>query len=404
LSGENGAAARRVDVEDVLPPELDWTTVQLFDVVVNASPEPILVSLGGDGGSPAPGVWQDVSSGTGAAVDPSAPAASEAAPFGRARWTGPVAYRAGDDATVELELDIRGIAAPAAEATLDGREAGVVTWILEATLDRSDPPDSGFLPYGCADDVEDPACGGYVSFTVLPAEDVAPGSEVVNDAEVTFDELDTVVTDPPAVVTIEDQLPAVPASPSPTPSSEGGAPARSDGVRLAWESAYAESFELYLWDAEEGASRPASPDAAVVWRTDLLASLYPTAEDALVLSAGRAWRWQVVAKNGRGQATPGPVWDFVTQTVFRRGDADGSGDLQITDAIRGLDYLFLGATTPACLVALDADDSGDVNITDPILVLGYLFIGNATIPAPGPIECGADPSPDLDCASYSACP
>jgi hypothetical protein len=33
----------------------------------------------------------------------------------------------------------------------------------------------------------------------------------VNDAEVTFDELDTVVTDPPAVVTIEDQLPAVPA-------------------------------------------------------------------------------------------------------------------------------------------------------------------------------------------------
>jgi hypothetical protein len=58
--------------------------------------------------------------------------------------------------------------------------------------------------------------------------------------------------------------------------------------------------------------------------------------------------------------------------------------------------LFLGATTSACLVALDADDSGDVNITDPILVLGYLFIGNATIPAPGPIECGADPSPDLD--------
>ena len=41
---------------------------------------------------------------------------------------------------------------------------------------------------------------------------------------------------------------------------------------------------------------------------------------------------------------------------FRRGDADSSGDLSITDGIAVLGYLFLGSAEPACLDAADTDD------------------------------------------------
>ena len=42
----------------------------------------------------------------------------------------------------------------------------------------------------------------------------------------------------------------------------------------------------------------------------------------------------------------------------------------------------------------DANDSGDLSIPDPIRTLGFLFLGGAEPPAPGPRECGGEPTPD----------
>lgn len=89
---------------------------------------------------------------------------------------------------------------------------------------------------------------------------------------------------------------------------------------------------------------------------------------------------------------------------FVRGDADASGEVNITDAIFSLNFLFLGGPEPPCLEASDADDDGQVNITDGIYVLNFLFLGG-----PGPADpgagCGPDPagSPDLGCATYPSC-
>ena len=98
---------------------------------------------------------------------------------------------------------------------------------------------------------------------------------------------------------------------------------------------------------------------------------------------------------------------------FVRGDADGSGSIDITDAIVVLQYLFLGARRPDCLDAADADDSGGVNpdITDAIVVLNWLFTGGRrpAAPAPstaryGPEDCGADPTEDgIECRSFPPC-
>jgi hypothetical protein len=43
---------------------------------------------------------------------------------------------------------------------------------------------------------------------------------------------------------------------------------------------------------------------------------------------------------------------------FRRGDANSDGGFDITDAVGVLNYLFLGAKEPPCLITADIDDDG----------------------------------------------
>jgi hypothetical protein len=94
-----------------------------------------------------------------------------------------------------------------------------------------------------------------------------------------------------------------------------------------------------------------------------------------------------------------------TDGPFRRGDADGGGTVDISDAILVLNWLFTGGNEPACGDAADADDGGGVDITDPLRVLGWLFSGAAEPPPPGPAACGLDPSADAlaACAEGAGC-
>jgi hypothetical protein len=78
---------------------------------------------------------------------------------------------------------------------------------------------------------------------------------------------------------------------------------------------------------------------------------------------------------------------------FRRGDSDGSGKLDLTDAIFSLSFLFQGGPAPGCSDAADANDDGRLDLTDPIFTLGFLFQGGDTPPAPGPTTCGPDTTP-----------
>jgi hypothetical protein len=95
---------------------------------------------------------------------------------------------------------------------------------------------------------------------------------------------------------------------------------------------------------------------------------------------------------------------------FHRGDADGRGSLDLTDAIFILGFLFQGGEAPACREAADADNDGVIRLTDGVLVLAHLFLGMPGIAPPGPpgFPCGEDPDPegsplDLGCGAYAAC-
>ncbi len=81
---------------------------------------------------------------------------------------------------------------------------------------------------------------------------------------------------------------------------------------------------------------------------------------------------------------------------FKRGDVDGSGELDISDAIATLNHLFLGTFQPDCLDAVDFNDSGDIDISDAVASLEYQFLGKAPPPEPGAAVCGFDPTPDGD--------
>jgi hypothetical protein len=85
-------------------------------------------------------------------------------------------------------------------------------------------------------------------------------------------------------------------------------------------------------------------------------------------------------------------------------DSDGAVDL--TDAVRILDHLFLGGPAPECLDAADTDDDAELSLTDPIVVLSWLFLGGPAPEPPSPTagsypggDCGTDPtaSDGLDC-------
>jgi hypothetical protein len=86
--------------------------------------------------------------------------------------------------------------------------------------------------------------------------------------------------------------------------------------------------------------------------------------------------------------------DAARWTPFRRGDADGSGTIVLTDAVRVLEALFLGGAPIDCPDAADSNDSGTVDLTDPIYLLRHLFLGGDPPPPPGADRCGLDRTPD----------
>src|SRR5262245_11431490 len=70
--------------------------------------------------------------------------------------------------------------------------------------------------------------------------------------------------------------------------------------------------------------------------------------------------------------------------LFRRGDSNADGALNLTDAISTLNHLFIAGPAVPCEDAADADDDGRLNLTDAVYSLNHLFIAGP--PPPEPID------------------
>ena len=114
----------------------------------------------------------------------------------------------------------------------------------------------------------------------------------------------------------------------------------------------------------------------------------------------------IINQNGNVVPARGKVDARVCAQNFRRGDANDDARVDISDAIATLAFLFLDRGEPACLDAADSNDDGRADVSDVIFTLDDLFGPYAVsrIPAPGPSECGLDPTSDeLGCGPLASC-
>ena len=94
--------------------------------------------------------------------------------------------------------------------------------------------------------------------------------------------------------------------------------------------------------------------------------------------------------------------DCVKTPDFVRGDCNGDGKLNVSDAVCVLRRVFASRGLQ-CLDASDANDDGKIDIADAIKTLAHLFANSGPLPAPFGV-CGVDPTEDaLDCVSFPPC-
>jgi len=100
-----------------------------------------------------------------------------------------------------------------------------------------------------------------------------------------------------------------------------------------------------------------------------------------------AHQWRASVLPG---GTPGRVPGLAPSVPFRRGNCNGDagGRVNISDAIYLLGVFFYGLDVPRCADGCDASGDRQLDITDAIVLLRYLFLHENTIPAPGPTACG----------------
>jgi hypothetical protein len=174
-------------------------------------------------------------------------------------------------------------------------------------------------------------------------------------------------------------------------------PAAPSNLRVPEEDCSPEHGPLLEWDGIEKATY------VLFWARDgsPLEPKATTAETTFrvpLLPAG-TYDWAVVAMN---ESCPDPDLERKSEEAefyscgpfFKRGDADRSGKLDITDPVATLQFLYMGYAAPLCKDAADTDDSGILDLTDAITSLQFLFMGGPPPAAPGPYECGPDPTPE----------
>ncbi len=87
---------------------------------------------------------------------------------------------------------------------------------------------------------------------------------------------------------------------------------------------------------------------------------------------------------------------LLPQAAFVRGDANGDGAMDLTDALSILFFLFEGLDG-ICQEAGNANDDLHLDLTDAIYTLERLFLAPEPLPGPFP-SCGGDPTlPSLEC-------
>jgi len=90
-----------------------------------------------------------------------------------------------------------------------------------------------------------------------------------------------------------------------------------------------------------------------------------------------------------------------TEEIFRRGDVQADGRINIADALYLLNALFRRGPAPPCARAADANNDGRLSVADGLAALTHVFRGTP-LPAPS-LSCGVGSENALTCESFAPC-
>ncbi len=79
------------------------------------------------------------------------------------------------------------------------------------------------------------------------------------------------------------------------------------------------------------------------------------------------------------------------------GDANADGTVNVSDAVRVINYVFAGGLPPDPLACGDANSDGTVNVSDAVRVINYVFAGGLP---PGDCAPGDPDWGGVDCCPF----
>jgi outer membrane protein assembly factor BamB len=104
---------------------------------------------------------------------------------------------------------------------------------------------------------------------------------------------------------------------------------------------------------------------------------------------GTQYFWKIIAFDEIGEFTEGPLWSFTTEYNYICGDANADEDVNVSDAVHIINYVFVGGDPPDPLVSGDVNCDEDVNVSDAVWIINYVFVGGNI-----PCDTNGDSVPD----------
>jgi hypothetical protein len=111
-------------------------------------------------------------------------------------------------------------------------------------------------------------------------------------------------------------------------------------------------------------------------------------DSCALVAPGGTWLWD----DGHGNVNPTFNNDNGTHTIvytYLCGDANRDGLVNVSDAVRLKNYIFVGGAAPNPLEAGDVNCDGNVNVSDAVWIMNYIFLGGNA-----PCDTNGDGVPD----------
>lgn len=190
------------------------------------------------------------------------------------------------------------------------------------------------------------------------------------------------------------------------------------GWQVASPAARAVTAQVHIANAGEGSLKWTAAEAAPWLALDRTSGAAPATlvltADPAGLRSDRVYTAELVLAAPAAGGEPAQAVTIAVSLVVGdpraappepelvRGDSNGDGGVDLSDAIFVLNGLFLGGRLPACRSAADANGDRALDISDASYLLNFLFLGGRPPPAPFP-GCGpAVPEDDLGCLELPA--